>query len=54
MAGRPRGSEPRDLVLRVRITKAGKAAADQARGGISMSDYIRGLIAADVKRKGLR
>lgn len=53
MAGRPRGSEPRNEIIRVRITPQGKAAAEKARGGASMSDYVRGLIAEDVKKKGV-
>lgn len=40
-------------MLRVRITPSGLAAARKAAGGVSLSDYVRGLIAADVKRRGL-
>lgn len=53
MAGRPRGSEPRDEVIRIRVTRQGKQAADRARGRLSMSDYVRGLIAKDVKERGI-
>lgn len=53
MAGRPRGAEPRDEVIRVRITRQGKVMADKARGGLNMSDYVRSLIARDVREKGL-
>jgi hypothetical protein len=53
MAGRPRGSEPRDEYLRVRMTTSGKAAAKKGAGGQSMSDYVRRLIHEDLKRRGL-
>lgn len=53
MAGRPRGPEPRNEIIRVRVTPAGKAAAERARGGLSMSDYVRGLIAKDVRERGV-
>lgn len=49
MAGRPRGSAARDEVLRVRMTASGMAALDRARGGLTRSDYVRSLIAKDVK-----
>jgi hypothetical protein len=51
MAGRPRGEAARSELLRVRVTKEGKAAVDRARGGLSVSDYIRGLIKADIDRR---
>lgn len=53
MAGRPRGSTARSETLRIRVTPAGKKVADRARGGMSMSDYIRDLIAKDAKSKGI-
>lgn len=53
MAGRPRGSQPRDAMLRVRVTKSGLDALDKARGGLSRSDYIRGLITKDIERKSI-
>lgn len=53
MAGRPRGNQARSEMLRIRITPSGKEAAEKARGPLSMSDYVRGLIADDVKKKGL-
>jgi hypothetical protein len=53
MAGRPRGSEARDETLKVRVTKAGKDAATRAARPMSVSDYVRGLIAKDIKERGL-
>lgn len=53
MAGRPRGNQPRSEIIRIRITPSGKEAAERARGGLTMSDYVRGLIADDCKRKGI-
>lgn len=53
MAGRPRGSEPRTELLRVRLTPTARLMVETARGGLSVSDYIRQLVVEDCKRKGL-
>jgi hypothetical protein len=53
MAGRPRGAHARDDMIRVRMTSTGKDRARQAAGGLSLSDYVRQLIEADVRKKGL-
>lgn len=53
MAGRPRGSAPRDELIKVRVTTAGKAAAEKAAKPLSLSDYVRGLIAKDIENRGL-
>jgi hypothetical protein len=39
-------------VLQVRVTSAGLAALDKARGSMSRSGYIRHLLAQDAKRTG--
>lgn len=54
MAGRPRGAEARTEEIKVRMTAPGKALAMKAARPLSLSDYVRGLIAEDIKRKGLR
>lgn len=53
MAGRPRGSEARTEEIKVRMTPSGKALATKAAHPLSVSDYVRGLIAKDIQRKGL-
>lgn len=53
MAGRPRGSEPRDTEIKVRVTQQGKQAAINAARPLSVSDYVRHLIAKDIKERGL-
>lgn len=53
MAGRPRGNAPRTQWLRVRLTPAADLVIESARGGLSRSDYVRTLIEADAKKKGL-
>ena len=53
MPGRPRGSAPRDEEIKVRITRDGKRAVVEAARPLSISDYVRGLIAEDIKRRGL-
>lgn len=52
MAGRPRGSEARSEEIKVRMTPSGKAAAVEAARPLSVSDYIRHLIAKDIKARG--
>lgn len=54
MARHPDGSESRDLTLHVRITSAGMGELDRVRGGESRSQYVRNLIAADVRRRPRR
>ena len=51
MARHPDGSESRDRTLHVRITRAGMGELDRVRGGESRSQYVRNLIAADVRRR---
>lgn len=53
MAGRPRGSAPRDEEIKVRVTKAGKQAAVRAAAPLSVSDWIRKLMSEDIQRRGL-
>lgn len=53
MAGRPRGSAARSETIKVRVTPAGKAVAEKAAHPLSVSDYIRALIADDVRKRGL-
>ena len=51
MAGKPRGAEARTTLVQVRMTKAGRAMLEKARGTKTISDYIRDLIAADVAKR---
>lgn len=53
MAGRPRGAEARNAEIKIRMTETGKALAVKAARPLSLSDYVRGLIAADIRKKGL-
>lgn len=53
MAGRPRGSTPRDTEIKIRVTKEGKAAAVAAARPMSVSDWVRKLMADDIARRGL-
>lgn len=53
MAGRPRGSEPRSEEIKVRMTPAGKRAAVKAAAPLSVSDWVRQLMAKDIKDRGL-
>lgn len=54
MARTPDGAAARTTFLTIRLTAAGAQAVHEARGSLSVSAYLRGLIAADVaarKRK---
>jgi len=51
MAGRPRGTQARNVIVPVRFTKALVASLDENRGGKDRSAYIRHLVAEDAKRK---
>lgn len=53
MAGRPRGSAPRDVEIKVRMTREGKEAAIRAAAPLSVSDWVRHLMAKDIKERGL-
>jgi hypothetical protein len=53
MAGRPRGSEPRDEEIKIRVTKTGKEAAVRAARPLSVSDWVRKLMADDIARRDL-
>lgn len=53
MAGRPRGSAPRDEEIKVRVTKEGKKAAVRAAHPLSVSDWVRKLMADDIRKRGL-
>ena len=51
MAGRPRGSQARNVIVPIRFTKNLVATLDANRGGKDRSAYIRGLVEADAERK---
>ena len=53
MAGRPRGSEPRSEEIKIRVTPSGKEAAINAARPLSVSDWLRKLMAEDIARRGL-
>lgn len=53
MAGRPRGAEARSEEIKVRMTPAGKQTAIDAAKPLSVSDYVRTLIAKDIRERGL-
>lgn len=53
MAGRPRGSEARSEEIKVRMTPTGKQAAVEAAKPLSVSDWVRHLMAKDIKERGL-
>ena len=44
MAGRPRGDQPRDRHIQIRVTQAERALLDRLRGAQGISDYIRAII----------
>ena len=44
MAGRPRGTQARNVIVPVRFTKALVASLDENRGGKDRSAYIRHLV----------
>lgn len=51
--GRPAAAGvPRDVHVPVRLTKAEAARLDARRGGRSRSEYVRGLIAKDIREAG--
>jgi hypothetical protein len=54
MAGRPRGSAPRDTEIKIRVTKDGKEAAVRAAAPLSVSDWVRKLMADDIAKRGLQ
>lgn len=54
MARTPDGDEPRTEFLRCRITPTEKRLVDKMRGGLSESDWHRGLIHAEAKRRGVQ
>ncbi len=54
MARPPDGAEPRTQTVPVRFTRSGARLLDIARGRKSRSAYIRGLVAEDVARRGIR
>ena len=51
MAGRPRGKQPRDVLVPVRFTKSLAASLDANRGSRDRSAYIRHLVEEDAQRK---
>lgn len=53
MAGRPRGAEARNAEIKVRVTPAGKRAAIEAARPLSVSDWLRHLMAKDMRERGL-
>lgn len=53
MAGRPRGSAPRDAEIKIRVTQAGKEAAVKAAAPLSVSDWVRKLMSDDIRKRGL-
>lgn len=54
MAGRPKGTQARTKLVQVRMTPTGREMLEKARGTQTISDYVRDLVAADVKKRGVR
>lgn len=52
MAGRPKGEQVRDEVIKIRVTKAGKERVEALAAPQNVSDYTRDLWAADARRRG--
>lgn len=52
MGRKPAGKEPRTERIELRMTKAGKDAVDRLRGEATRSEWLRHLIAQEVKRNG--
>lgn len=50
----PDGAEPRTETVTTRFTKTGARLLNIARGRKSRSAYIRGLVAEDIARRGIR
>ncbi|WP_169165124.1 hypothetical protein [Cellulomonas taurus] len=50
----PDGTEPRTETVTTRFTPTGHLLMNIARGRKSRSAYIRGLVAEDVARRGIR
>jgi hypothetical protein len=52
MAGRPRGTVARPVVVATRLSLKGADILDQMRGEVSRGDFLRALIATEAKRRG--
>lgn len=54
MTRKPDGAEPRTTTVHVRFTPKGTTLLDAARGTATRSQYIRSLVAADIKARRVR